>query len=301
MALTTKLNGTNLFPPEIEKELFSKVKGFSSLAKLSGQEAIPFVGKDIFTFDIDSDISIVGEGEAKPEGGINLAPVQIRPIKVVYQARVSDEFLHQSEEYQISVLRNYADAFAKKLGAGFDKMGIQGINPKTKTVAVPNNNYFDYKLANLSTPAVVAYDAANIDKNIDAAVQFVTEAEYSATGIIMSPAAASAMGQLTTSGKQRTYPDFAFGGAPEALGNMQVSVNPSITTSAGTTTDHILVGDFSKFRWGIAENIPLEIIEYGDPDNTGKDLKGYNQILLRSEAYIGWGILDPSAFALVQA
>ena len=35
----------------------------------------------------------------------------------------------------------------------------------------------------------------------------------------------------------------------------------------------------------------MEIIQYGDPDNSGKDLKGYNQIYIRAEAYIGWGIL----------
>ena len=44
----------------------------------------------------------------------------------------------------------------------------------------------------------------------------------------------------------------------------------------------------------------MEIIEYGDPDGTGRDLKAYNEILLRTEAYIGWGILDEKAFARVE-
>ena len=47
------------------------------------------------------------------------------------------------------------------------------------------------------------------------------------------------------------------------------------------------------------ENIPLKIIEYGDPDGTGRDLSAYNEILLRAEAYIGWGILLPENFARV--
>lgn len=41
-------------------------------------------------------------------------------------------------------------------------------------------------------------------------------------------------------------------------------------------------------------------IEYGDPDGTGRDLKAYNEILLRTEVYIGWGILDEKAFARVE-
>lgn len=42
---------------------------------------------------------------------------------------------------------------------------------------------------------------------------------------------------------------------------------------------------------------------YGNPDNDTQlgDLKGHNQVYLRGEAYIGWGILDPSAFAHIKA
>ena len=55
-------------------------------------------------------------------------------------------------------------------------------------------------------------------------------------------------------------------------------------------------------RVGIAKEMPVEVIEYGNPDNseTG-DLKGHNQVYLRGEAYIGWGILDPNAFAIITA
>ena len=56
-------------------------------------------------------------------------------------------------------------------------------------------------------------------------------------------------------------------------------------------------------RWGFAKEMPIEISQYGNPDNdtTLGDLKGHNQIYLRGEAYIGWGILDPNAFAIIKA
>ena len=57
-----------LFPKELEAEMFSKVKGHSSLAKMANQEAIPFTGKDYFVFSLDNDISVVGENGAKPAG-----------------------------------------------------------------------------------------------------------------------------------------------------------------------------------------------------------------------------------------
>ena len=48
--------------------------------------------------------------------------------------------------------------------------------------------------------------------------------------------------------------------------------------------------------------MPIEVIEYGNPDNSDAgDLKGHNQVYLRGEAYIGWGIPDKDAFGLVQA
>ena len=49
------------------------------------------------------------------------------------------------------------------------------------------------------------------------------------------------------------------------------------------------------------DDIEYEVIQYGDPDNSGVDLAGKNQIYLRAEAYIGWGILAPAFFAKVQA
>ena len=65
-----------------------------------------------------------------------------------------------------------------------------------------------------------------------------------------------------------------------------------------------IVGDFDNcFKWGYAKEIPLEVIEYGNPDNDAElgDLKGHNQVYLRAEAYIGWGIIVPEAFAIIKA
>ena len=43
------------------------------------------------------------------------------------------------------------------------------------------------------------------------------------------------------------------------------------------------------------------MIEYGNPDNSDLgDLKGHNQIYLRGEAYVGWGIIDPAAFTIIK-
>lgn len=76
------------------------------------------------------------------------------------------------------------------------------------------------------------------------------------------------------------------------------------TVSFGSNTDRAIVGNFRDyFRWGYAEQMPIEVIEYGNPDNDTQagDLKGHNQVYIRGEAYLGWATLVPAAFARVVA
>lgn len=74
------------------------------------------------------------------------------------------------------------------------------------------------------------------------------------------------------------------------------------TVSFNSSKDLAIVGDFATaFKWGYSKEIPLKVIEYGDPDNSGQDLQGYNQVYIRAETYLGWGILDKSAFAVIQS
>ena len=282
-----------LFPKELVTEMFSKVKGHSTLAKMAGQEAIPFAGKDYFTFSLDSDVSIVGESAAKPAGDASVTPVTVKPIKVVYQSRVSNEFMYAADEAKLQVLRDFADAFAKRVGAALDKMAIHGVNPATGTVsAIIGQNYFDYKCAS----SAITYNQSTPDANLESAIAVLEANEYAPTGIGLAPAMRSALGAMKTTAGALLYPAFQFGGVGDLGG---IPVDSNVTISANGATDRAIVGDFNAFKWGFAKEIPLEVIEYGNPDGGSYDLKQANQILLRSEAWIGWGILDANAFCLV--
>ena len=294
------LSRGTIFPADLVTEMFNKVKGKSSLAKLAPAEPMPFTGKEEVTFSMDHDVSIVAENGAKVHGGVTATPVTIIPVKFEYGARVSDEFKYASEEVRLQYLRAFADGFAKKLARGFDIAAMHGINPYAGTAsAVVGNNHFDYVI---QSGNIITYAAASADANVDSALAALEANGYQGTGIAMSPAMRSAIAALTVSGA-RKYPEFAFGATPATLGAMTMDVNPTVAVAlANATADKALVGDFSAFKWGYAKEIPLEIIEYGCPDNdtTAGDLKGHNQVYLRSEAYIGWGILDANAFALIQ-
>ena len=284
-----------MFDPKLVTDLISKVKGKSSLAVLSAQTPIPFNGMKEFTFTMDSEIDIVAENGKKSEGGISLSPVTIVPIKFEYGARVSDEFLYATEEEQIDILSAFNDGFAKKVARGLDLAAFHGVNPRTGLAsAVVGDNNFDSKVTQK-----VTYTDATPDENLEDAVALIHGSNGDVSGMALSPAFGSAMAKVKANGIPQ-YPEFKFGANPASLGGMKVDVNR--TVSDVSSKDRAIIGDFSgSFKWGYSKQIPMEIIKYGDPDNSGKDLKGYNQVYIRAEVYLGWGILDANAFARIEA
>lgn len=282
-----------VFSETLVADLMNKVRGKSSLAKLSVQEPIPFNGLKEFTFTMDKEIDIVAENGKKTEGGITVDPVTIVPIKFEYGARVSDEFMYASDDAKLQVLKAFNEGFAKKVAKGFDLAAFHGINPRTGTASnVVGNNHFDSKVTQK-----VTYAAATCDENLDAIIAAVQGADGDVTGMALSNTMGADMAKIKVNGV-RQYPEFRFGASPASLGGMAVDVNKTVFNA--TVKDHAIVGDFQNaFKWGFAKQIPLEIIEYGDPDNSGKDLKGYNQVYIRAEVYMGWGILVPEFFGRV--
>lgn len=300
--MATITTSSNLFPEQLIPEIFTKVKGHSSLAKLSGASAIRFAGTEQFVFSMDGEASIVGEGANKPAGEAAFSTVTITPVKFVYQHRLTDEFIKMSDEAQIPYLKAFTEGFATKIARGLDIAAFHGLNPAdAAAVASLATKNFDSLLdPTTGTKYVVTYDSAKPDDNIDEAVQAIVNGNGIVNGIAMAPTFAAAMGAMKDeSGSNRSlYPEFRFGQNPNAFAGMGVDVNSTINFSV--TADQAVIGDFQNaFKWGYADNIPLEVIEYGDPDGQG-DLKRMNQIVLRAEAYIGWGILDAASFRLIK-
>lgn len=281
------------FPGQVVTEIFDMVAGHSSLAKVSAAKPLPFNGVDVMTFSSSDEAAIVGEGVAKPEFTGSNGVVQIRPVKFVFGQRVNEEFKYAAEEVRLNYLRAFSDAFAKKIARGLDIAAFHGIDPQSaQAVASLSTNNFHDVITN-----VVAYDPSTIDADIETAVGLVTAADKEVNGIIVTPSAASALAAVKANNAP-LFPELMWGGKPEYLRGLRYDANS--TLAYNNAPEAVAVGDFENaFRWGYAKNIPLEVIEYGDPDGQG-DLKRYNQIYLRAEFYIGWGILDADAFALIQ-
>lgn len=294
MTAPNTLSKGDLFDAKLKTEIFNKVKGHSTLARLSGQEPIPFNGSKEFVFSFDNEIDIVAENGSKSHGGVTIEPVVMMPLKVEYGARVSDEFMHASEEEAIDILKSWTDGFAMKMASGFDLMAIHGVNPRTGEASqVIGTNSFDTN----EDVNVVEYDSTDLEGNLDDAAAAIDE--FDVTGWGFSKDFASALAKLKVNGVPQ-YPEFRFGANPGAFGGNSCDVNSTIGYG---DEDKAITGDFANcFKWGIAKEFNLEVIEYGNPDNSeAGDLKGHNQVYLRSEAFIGWGILVPEAFSVVKA
>ena len=286
------LEKATYFSEDLVKDLFNKAAGHSTLAKLGAQMPVSFVGNEIFTFSMDDEVDMVGEGGKKSAGASAVEPVKIVPFKVVYQTRVSDEFMYAAEEKKVEILKAFNEGFAKKVARGLDIMAIHGVNPRTKENAASITNCF----AKLEGITKVEFDAAQIEQNIEDAIAAVAD-NYDVTGMAMARPFSATLAGLTVNGVKQ-YPELGWGANPASVKGLPVDVNSTINFN--NAKDRAIIGDFKNaFKWGYAKQIPLHVIEYGDPDQTGKDLKAYNQVCLRAETYIGWGILDASAFARI--
>ena len=287
--MATLSKGTK-FPETIVKDLFNKAKGKSSLAKLCAQSPVKFNGNSIFVFSMDNEVNLIGENDPNVEGGVNAVPVKMVPVKVEYGARVSEDFMDAAEEEQLEILEEFNDGFSNKVARGLDIMAMHGVNPRTGEASNLITQHFD------QSTKTVNYDAAAPDGNIEDAVAKL--GDYDVTGLAMAKTFASAMAKLQGPNGGKMYPELAWGGQPEVVNGVPTSVNS--TVNYGETKDEAIVGDFANcFKWGFAKDVSMEVIPYGDPDNSGKDLKGNNQVYLRATCHIGWAILDIDAFARV--
>lgn len=286
------LSKGSLFDPELVSDLINKVKGKSSLVTLSKQKPIPFNGQKEFTFTMDSEIDIVAENGQKSHGGVSVAPLTIVPIKVEYGARISDEFIYASEKEQIDIVKAFNDGYARKLARGLDLMAFHGINPRSGTAStIIGDNHFDSKVTQ-----TIDFNAADPDANIEAAASLIQGSEGVISGMAMDPQFSSALAAYKVNGVKQ-FPELAWGANPGAVRGIPTDINRTVSNGKN---DLVIIGDFSSmFQWGYAKEIPLEVIKYGDPDGSGKDLKNYNQVYLRSETYLGWGIMDGNSFARV--
>src|SRR5690625_36485 len=235
------LNKGTLFDPVLVTDLINKVKGESSLARLSRQQPIPFNGQKEFVFTMENEIDVVAESGKKSHGGVKLEPIIITPIKVEYGARVSDEFMHVDKEERIGLLKAFNDGFARKVARGIDLMAFHGVNPRTKQASnIIGDNHFDKKI----TQSVQADSGIpNPNDDVESAIALVEGSDFDVSGMAMSTIFRSALAKEKDQQGNPKFPELAWGNAPGSINGLPVDVNRTVSDMSENVRAYI--GDFA--------------------------------------------------------
>lgn len=307
--MATLATGSFSLPNHMVPGVWQKAQGQSVLARLSAAEPQEFGSQQYMTLTAPPRGEVVGEGAQKSESTATFAPVTAIPRKVQVTQRFNQEVKWADDSRQLGVLQTMADLSGVALGRALDLIAIHGINPLTGALLsgspakiIDSTNVVELVTATVGLP----------DQSIEAAVGLVLADSISPNGLALDNGYAFSLAtQRNPTTGQKLYPELGFGATATAFSGLNAAVSDTVrggpeavTASTGayrTTNPNVkaIAGDFTAFRWGVQVNVPLELIEFGDPDGLG-DLKRQNQIAIRSEVVYGIGILSTDAFAVVK-
>lgn len=283
-----------LLPKEVATVITKRAKDTSTIAALSPSEPQLFLDKDYMVFTGNSEAEVVAEGAQKSSYEETLTPVVGKRFKVQTTTRVSSELQWADEDAKLEITSKILADQAAAMGRVLDYVIYHAFDPKKKTTLEGFN-----ALAK-SAVGVTATDDRVAD--IDSLAEVVSD-EYDINGIALSKTMANELRKIRVpSTGQRFYPEIPINLQVGSLDGIPAATSGTVNGRLITPTTGILafLGDFRLIKWGMVRDIWSEIIEYGDPDNTGKDLKGVNQIAYRTEAMYSYAILDPKGIAVLK-
>lgn len=238
---------------------------------------------------------VVGEAKQKSPTPTDHPLRHIRTVKIQYTERFSEEFLVFDEQKKVNIVNTLADKWLRSdFLRDLDTVVIHGINPLSGAVSSEVQDYLTKTGSSILVPSTgTTADAINTD--LKTAMTEVADG-LGANGIAFSNAAANKLAGLRGAGGQPVYPSLgSFGLAVESFEGLNAAASKEVGEYNGV---QLIVGDWDALRWGVAAEMPVELIRYGDPDGQG-DLKRFNQVALRFEVIFGFGIANPEAFAVV--
>jgi hypothetical protein len=253
---------------------------------------------DHFTFTGTPKAELVGESANKSSADGTPTKATVKTYKVQITYRFSNEVQWEDEDYQTGIIDNLVTNVAIALSRALDLVAIHGINPATGEIAASVSDYFD-KAGNGVARVVATGDVQN---DLETAAADLQEAGYTATGIALDPVFAGQLARKKDNENRPLYPELGLGFNFDSFQGLQAASSDTVSGRQELEPSEVsiqaIMGDWRAFRWGVARQVPLELIEYGNPDGNG-DLKRTNEIAIRAEAVFGYAIFDGSAFSII--
>ena len=285
--------GDITLPRNIASGLWKRAQGGSTVAALSASEPQQFGEVTYMTFNTPPRAEYVGEGANKASSTVGFGTKVATPRKVQVTLRFNEEVKWADEDYQLGILNTCAEASGDALARALDLGVYHAINPLTGApVASITENVND------TTNRVEVAGAA--DTEVEAAAGLVIADGYIPNGVAFDPKYAWTLATARYADGRKKFPDLGFGTSITNFEGLRASVSSTVSGTPEATDSMVrgILGDFSTIRWGVQRNVPVQLIEFGDPDGQG-DLKRKNQIALRTEVVYGWVLMDLNAFAVI--
>ena len=287
-------------PTQIVDGIVEKTKTASTIAALSNQEPMRFGNVSVVTFDDDLTAEFVEQSAAKSEDTAAPDSVVAVPHKAVVNFRTSDEFLVADEDYQLGILDKFEEKCARALGRALDLGAYYRINPRTGTAITAWTNYL-----NTTTNRVEIGASPEADLLLESAAGLVIGDGYSPTGVALDPSFSWTMATARFADGRKKYPELGFGVDVSSVEGLRASVSSTVSGKPrdGDAADNkvrAIVGNYEQgIRWGVQKTFPFRMLEFGDPDNTGRDLAGHNEVLFRAEVIYAWYVFAEQ-FAVIE-
>lgn len=288
--------GSFQMPDELYPGIWQKVQDGSAIAKLAPQEGFLYGNTDVITFNGVPKAEWVAESGNKSPATTEFGSKTVATHKAQVTVRMTDEVRMWDEQHQINALRTVADSIGVALARALDLGSIHGLNPLTGTAATSITDYLG-----LTTNSVTA-TVGDPQADLDAAIAALLVSSYTPDGFALDPQYANTFRTQRNTLGQPLFPEVPLNvKATGYISGLPVAVTDTVSAPEAATATSILglIGNFEQgFKWGIVRNIPLTLIEFGDPDGLG-DLKRKNEVAIRAEAYYAWGVMDTAAFVKV--
>lgn len=288
-----------VLPTSITEGIYLGAEKRSAILAVSPAKPQRFGNMTNMTLTTRPKAQIVGAAAAKGESGGVLTPVQSAPIKAHATIRVEQELQWADEDVQLGALRDLGLALEQALAEQIDLAVIHRVSALEGAVVA-------------AIPAGLVTTGSEVEMNLKTAgtnagtylgqaAGTVMGAGFVPNGAVMDGTFAYQVASATDSSGRPIDANFPLNGVIDNYRGLRVGVTPSVsgTNVMADSKLRAIVGDFDALRVGLMRNIGVTVIPYGDPDNTGRDLAGHNEVALRGEIVFSFAILNGSAFARV--
>ena len=288
--MTAAMTSAIKLPRSVVTELSGKIVDESVIASLSPSKPTLFADETHIVFNPSAEGDVVAEGAKKGAYDQAFTPVEGKRIKVVTTTRVSNELIWADEDNKLEIIENILADQAGAIGRALDYVVFHALNPKSGQAA---SGY-----TALTTDANKVQKTSDISADLDSMVDALVDYEINGLGLSRSTAAALRKLRYPASGL-RMYPEVGVNLKPGSIEGIPTVVSNTVSGAKAQSPTNVMaiMGDFNQIKWGLVRDMTSEVIPYGDPDNTGADLKGSNQVAYRTEAVLSYAVLDPKAFA----